>query len=99
MTDKLEAFRAKVETDTRKRYADQGFTASIHEPQMVVTVKPGKKHTKVDVGTSGKYMVDDTGTIWGIKAYGVIHKGHCYGTLDTINDWFWGGYVAVKVQS
>lgn len=99
MSDKLEAFRAKVEADTKQRYAEQGFTYEIHAPQMVVTVKPGKKYTKVDVGTSGKYMVDDTGTIYGIKAYGVIHRGHCYGTLDTINEYFWGGFVAVKVKS
>ncbi len=60
-----------------------------------VTTKPGKKYTKVDVGRSGKYMVaNETGEIFGIKAYGVIHRGHPYGTLSTINDWFWGAYTA-----
>jgi hypothetical protein len=61
-----------------------------------VSVRPGKKYTKVDVGNSGKYMVDNEGKIWGIKAYGVVHKGHYYGTLDTIDDYYWGGYTAVK---
>ena len=36
------------------------------------------------------------GNIYGVKAYGVIHRGHHYGTLDTINDWYWGGYNGVK---
>jgi len=98
MNDKIETFRTKVEADTRKQFAANGYTSPAHEPNMIVTVKPGKKYTKVDVGSSGKYMGDDTGTIWGIKAYGVIHKRHCYGTLDTVNEWFWGGYVAGLVK-
>lgn len=58
----------------------------------------GKKYTKIDVGTSGKYMiVPETGVIHGIKAYGVIHPKHTYGTLDTIAQWNWGGYVAIKL--
>ena len=57
----------------------------------------GKKYARVDVGTSGKYMVEvETGRIYGIKAYGVIHRGHYYGTLDTINQYFWGRYTAIK---
>ena len=56
----------------------------------------GKKYSKVDVGSSGKYMIDAEGKIFGIKAYGVIHRGHQYGTLDTINDYFWGDYRPIK---
>ncbi|KKM25934.1 hypothetical protein LCGC14_1589970 [marine sediment metagenome] len=62
-----------------------------------VTTKQGKKYIKVDVGHSGAYMVEiSTERIFGIKAYGVIHRGHCYGTLDEINQWYWGGYTARK---
>ena len=65
----------------------------------VVSVKPGRTYTRVDVGGSGKYMVvDATGEIFGIKAYGVIHRGHAYGTLDTIDAWDWSGYRAVPRQ-
>jgi len=61
-----------------------------------VVIKNGKKYIKVDQGNSGKYMVvKATGEIFGIKAYGVIHRGHSYGTLDTITQWNWGGYRAV----
>ena len=61
-----------------------------------VTVHVGPKYARVDVGDSGKYMVvNATGEIFGIKAYGVIHRGHAYGTLDTIEAWDWSGYTAV----
>jgi len=42
--------------------------------------------------------------IYNVKPYvllnkdGVIHKGHHYGNLDTINEWFWGKYYPVKKQ-
>ena len=58
-------------------------------------VETGKKYTKVNVGDSAKYMVEDaTGIIYGVKGYGVVHKGHAYGTLDTVHEWNWGGYHA-----
>ena len=41
-------------------------------------------------------MIDQEGNIFGIKAYGVIHKGHKFGTLDTINDYYWGDFRGVK---
>ena len=63
-----------------------------------VTIKPGMKYIKIDVGHSGKYMVEiSTEKIYGIKAYGVIHRGHCYGTLDEIDQWYWGNYTATKI--
>ena len=61
-----------------------------------VSIKEGNKYTKVDVGSSGKYMIDTIGNIYGIKAYGVIHRGHWFGTLNTINDYYWGDYQAYK---
>lgn len=57
--------------------------------------RPGTKYTKVDVGRSGMYMVvNKTREIFGIKAYGVIHRGHAFGTLDTVDQWDWSGYRA-----
>ena len=47
-----------------------------------VSVKPGVKYTRVDIGSSGRYMVvNATEEIYGIKAYGVINRRHYYGTL------------------
>ena len=63
---------------------------------------PGPKYTKIDVYSpqqSGRYMVvNATGEIFGIKAYGVIHKGHAYGTLETADQWYWGEYTAIKKE-
>ena len=54
-----------------------------NEQGWIPSIKPGRKYTKVDIGTSGKYMVEnETQKIYGIKAYGVIHRGHYFGTLD-----------------
>ena len=68
----------------------------------VVQVKPGKVYTKVDIGPrgniSGKYMVENsTGEIFGIKGYGRVHKGHRYGTLATVGEFYWGGYTGVPL--
>lgn len=46
-----------------------------------VTVKRGNRWTKVDVYTSGKYMVDKDGTIYTIKAYGVPNLRRRVGTI------------------
>jgi hypothetical protein len=97
MDDKIKAFGAKLEADTRARRRNEWreIPDNMLDHESKVNIKPGKKYTKVDIGGSGKYMVDlNDGAIYGIKAYGVIHKGHQYGTLDTIDDWFWGGYKA-----
>lgn len=55
------------------------------------------KYTYIDIGTGGRYMIENsTGNIFGIKAYGIIHRGHFFGTLETINDYYWGDYRAYK---
>ena len=56
------------------------------------------KYVLIDVGPSGKYLIDGD-RIYGIKAYGVPHRSHRFGTLDTINEWDWSGYAAVRWTS
>ena len=81
--EKIEAFRAQVEAQVRAEFDRKGYTDAVHERSMRVTVKAGRKYTKVDVGDSGRYMVEmDTERIFGIKGYGVVHRGKAYGTLD-----------------
>jgi len=86
----------------KARLADQYPNSPWMAESETVQVVPGRKYTKIDVGPahnmSGRYMVDNvTGEIFGIKGYGVVHKGHRYGTLDTIEAWNWGGYTARRV--
>jgi hypothetical protein len=94
--DKVSAFAKLLEKEHLERLTKEGYTYLGWQDNSKVTVIPGKKYIKVDVGTSGKYMVDKDENIWGIKAYGQIHHGHNYGTLDTINEWYWGDYTAHK---
>lgn len=97
LEQKLWLFAQKVEDQTKQRLIDTDLING-NDHAWPVTVKTGKKYTKVDVGRSGKYMVvNETGQIFGIKGYGVIHRGHYYGTLDEIHQWNWGGYAAVKI--
>ena len=42
----------------------------------------GKKYTRVDIGTSAAYMIDQVGNIYGCKGYGIVNTLHRYGTLD-----------------
>ena len=63
-----------------------------------VSIKAGKKYYKVDLGYSGRFMIDMEGNIFGIKAYGVIHRGHRYGTLLTVNQWDWSGYYPKRTE-
>ena len=66
-----------------------GYRAHVHH---------GRKYARVDFDTSGAYMVDQQGNIYGIKAYGVVNRAHHYGTLDTLDDWDWSGYHAVRKE-
>lgn len=109
MEEKLKEFAALVEKETAEQYrilfpverlgipVDRERYESRVKCSTGTRIVPGKKYAKVDVGTSGKYMVDmATGIIYGIKGYGQVHKGHRYGTLDTISEYYWGGYTATR---
>jgi len=99
--EKLQRLADKISQEVsdvkEKRYPDS-FQALGSDK---VIIKVGRKYANIDVGPlhnmSGRYMVElDTGEIYGIKGYGVIHRGHHYGNLDTINDWYWGEYTAFR---
>lgn len=97
---KLAAFRELVDADQRRSFRAHGYQERFEDLTCTATIKLGRKYANIDVGLDharqGKYMVElDTGTIYGIKAYGCIHRGHSYGTLDTIHDWDWSDYRAV----
>jgi hypothetical protein len=94
--EKLKLFAEVLESAQIKHLKDNHLDCQANINNAHVSIKPGNKYTKIDVGNSGKYMVENsTGNIFGIKAYGVIHRGHQYGTLNTINDWNWEEYTAI----
>ncbi len=93
-------FAQIVLAQTKERLRTSYPDSPQHEWEQV-RVTPGPKYTKVDIGPkgnmSGKYMIENaTGVIYGIKGYGSVHKGHMYGTLDTVEQWYWGGYVGER---
>ena len=106
----IQEFAAIVEKQQRERYIKswEGFNPNDEDKNRIVklgtktTVKEGKKYTKVDVGQSGKFMVvNETGEIFGIKAYGVINKNkpNTFGTLATVNEWNWGEYKPFRLET
>lgn len=97
---KLQALADLIEKEKQEYFSRPGWTLGVHLQSCKVKIVPGKKYVKVDVGGSGAYMVvAETGEIFGSKAYGVIHRGHYFGTLDTINDYYWGDYRAVRKRA
>lgn len=94
-SDKLKAFAAKLEAAQLVSLVENAVDCECNRNAAKTSVKVGGKYARVDIGTSGRYMVVmETGEIFGIKAYGVIHRGHAFGTLDTINEWDWRNYRA-----
>lgn len=99
----IEEFAKVLEAARGERYAQMFGTETpdLLNAACKVEVKYGGKYARVNVGRSGVYMIPlpgqpDAGTIFGIKAAGVIHRGHRYGTLETVEDWHWGGYTATR---
>jgi len=94
---RLERFRALLESEQVMQLLRQGYGSQIETVRC--KVKVGRKYASVDVGSSGKYMVElATSRIFGIKGYGVIHRGHSYGSLDTLSMWDWAGYAALPID-
>ena len=96
--EKIERFAALVTRHQRDRLKKEYPALFASRPDdSDAKIILGKKYTKVDVGRSGKFMVDAEGNIFGIKGYCVIHRGKKYGTLDTIAKYFWGHYNPIQL--
>jgi hypothetical protein len=99
MESKIIIFCDKITKDSLERLIIAKLDCEANRKEVIAHYHIAKKYTRIDVGTSGRYMIDNvSGEIFGIKAYGVIHKGHNYGTLDTIDAYFWGDFKAYKKE-
>lgn len=96
MEAKVKLLCEKITKESQERLTKVGLGCQDNLDNAIAHYKIGNKYIKVDVGSSGRYMIDKEGNIYGIKAYGVIHKGHYFGTLDTVDDYYWGDYRAYK---
>jgi hypothetical protein len=95
---KLQLLCDKITNQTRKYLIKNnlGCEANLQNAKTTYLIK--NKYTYINIGGSGKYMIDNkTNEIYGIKAYGMINKGRFYGTLNTINNFYWGNYTARKI--
>jgi len=93
---KLQLLCDKITNQSRERLKLDGLSCETNLLNAKATYIIKKKYTYIDIGNSGKYLINDNGEIYGIKAYGVINKIRFYGTLDTINEYYWGDYTAKK---
>lgn len=92
---KLKAFAERLTQEHLSQLTKDGVDCQPNRDNCKTDIIPGRKYTKVNIGHSGKYMVENsTGVIFGIKGYGQVHLGHSYGTLDTIDEWYWGSFYA-----
>lgn len=99
--EKLKAFAELVAKEQLEKTTKQFGSHSLNNQYCNTRIVIGRKYTKIDVGSdktqwSGKFMIESDGNIFGIKGYGVIHRGHHYGTLNTTNEWNWGDYYPSK---
>lgn len=94
---KLQLLCDKITNQSRERLVIDNLGCEANLLNSKATYKIKKKYTYIDVGQSGRYMINSNGEIYGIKAYGVIDRGHFYGTLDTIDDFYWGDYTAKRI--
>lgn len=98
----LQDFATLVQREQIARLHAEDLACEANLANAGARVVEGKKYDKVDVGSDeggwgGRFMVERaTGAIFGIKGYGKIHRGHAYGTLETVSDWHWGGYSPQK---
>ena len=89
--DKLLLLAMTIEMQTQARLAADKLDCAANIANAVTIIRGGKKYDKIDIGGSGRLMIErSTGKVFGIKGYGRIHRGHAYGTLDTIGEWYWG---------
>ena len=78
----VEEFAQHIEEQSKKNLVKMGMGCEANLKNCETHIHQGRKWTRVDVGSSGAYMINKEGEIYGIKAYGVPHLGHRYGTLD-----------------
>jgi len=58
-------------------------------PAYAKVARPRRKYICLDEGTGGVMMVEkETGQVFGIKAYGVIHRGHPCGHIEELTKSF-----------
>jgi hypothetical protein len=99
MKEKLERLAKLIKEQTIEKLHRLDLACETNVKNAETYIREGNKYTKIDIGNSGKLMIENTtGIIYGIKGYGQVHKGHSYGTLDTIEEYWWGEFYPQKIK-
>jgi len=100
--NRLETLRDRIAKEQQEPIIRKfGPSPMYDENPQTCRLTDGQKYIKIDTGIpgqmSGKYMLEkENGIIYGIKGYGVINKKKIYGSLDTIEAYYWGEYTAIR---
>ena len=95
MENNIKRLCDKITREQQERLIKDNLGCQCNLDNAICTYKIKKKYTYIDIGTGGRYMIDNvTQEIYGIKGYGVINKKHKFGTLADINKYYWGNYTA-----
>ena len=81
--EKIEKFAALVQEQELQALLRFCKSTKGNEESYITHIRPRRKYTCVDVGNSGRYIIEGE-NVYGCKAYGVINRKHFYGTLDDI---------------
>jgi len=100
MKEKIAQFARLVEEQQIARLKADGLACETNLRNAKVSTRAGRKFDNILIGGSSRFMVElSSGNIFGTKAYGVVHKGHFYGTLDTTAQWNWGDYYPQRMAN
>jgi hypothetical protein len=103
MKNKIETLAKLIEAQTIERLKASGLDCPLNVQMAATHISDGKKYIAIDSGMGGqrsaKLMIDANGVIFGVKGWRVINKIRNYGTLDTINEYFWGAYYPQRLKA
>jgi hypothetical protein len=80
---KIKQFAALVQEQERQAIIRLCGSLLGNERSYITHIRAKRKYVYVDVENSGRYIIEGE-NVYGCKAYGVIHRGHFFGTLDDI---------------
>ena len=81
--EKIKQFAMLVQEQERQAIIRLCGSLRGNESSFITHIKPKRKYTYVNVCHSGRYIIEGE-NVFGCKAYGVIHRGHFFGSLDDI---------------
>ena len=84
-----------VEQVERLKLQEMDCWANIHHAKTTIA-RDGRRYVGIAVGTGMRYFVDKTtGLIHPSASWKTPNLKRSFGTLDSINDFYWGEYEAV----